>query len=309
MRMLLRSLGTTGLTVSQVGLGTWPLAGNRGLRGYGEADPAAAEATVRAALAEGVAFFDTAAIYGDGMAEELLGRVLARREGNHIVCTKGGWGPTSGFMSDPRAIGTQARASRARLQVEAIDVYLLHNVPPHLLGIADLYGPLLRLRDEGIVRHLGVSVVRARDAWLALDRPEIEVIELPYNFAHIEADPLLPRLYRAGKGLIVREALASGLVADRAGFGTGDFRAALPPEVFAAVREAKQAMAPYRREGEDWVDFALRFVLDRPEVACVLVGARRPEQVRAFGRAGKIAASAIPRAANHGKQQESKKGA
>jgi aryl-alcohol dehydrogenase-like predicted oxidoreductase len=296
MNMMQRTLGATGLHVSQVGLGTWPLAGNQGLRGYGAVDPVAAEATVRAALAEGVTFFDTAAIYGDGLAEGLLGRLLKIDGKHHIVCTKGGWHPATGFLSDIHLIETQVHASCARLGVHRIDIYLLHNVPPHLIGIGDLYEPLLRLRNNGIIRHIGISVIRAHDAWLTLDRPEIEVVELPYSFMHLEADSLLSYLYRAGKGVIVREALASGLIAGRKRFENDDFRSELPPELVAFVQEAKREMEPYLRAGEQWVDFALRFVLDRPEVASVVVGTRCPEHVHAFGRAGCIAASAITHA-------------
>lgn len=293
--MKTRPLGLTGRTVSQAGLGTWPLAGNRGLRGYGAADPEAAEATILAALDAGVTFFDTAGIYGDGLAEELLGRLLPAERARFTLCTKGGWHPESGFHGDGRRLEAEVDASRERLQTDCIDVYLLHNVPARLIGLPELHRPLLALRDRHRIRHAGVSVVYARDAWLTLDRPEIEVVELPYNLAHPDAAPLLPLLHRAGKGVIVREALVSGMLRERASFAADDFRASLPPEVMAAVKEVKRTLDPYRRPGETWADFALRFVLDRAEVSCVAVGVRRPEQIEILKRAGRIAASALPR--------------
>jgi aryl-alcohol dehydrogenase-like predicted oxidoreductase len=127
--------------VSQVGLGTWPLAGNDGLAGYGPRDDARAEETIRRALEIGMSVFDTADVYGDGYAESLLGRLLTEHgDSRSIVITKGGMIASDGtFDRDPDALRRRVAASRDRLQRATIDVYLLHNPPPYLLGIAEIY--------------------------------------------------------------------------------------------------------------------------------------------------------------------------
>ena len=296
--MMERRLGRSPLRVSQGGLGTWPLAGNDGLPGYGRCDRDLALATLRSALEAGVTFIDTAPVYGGGLAERMIGQVLQRFPSPVVVCTKGGWDPsTSTFDPDPRKLERQVHESLERLQRDVLDVYLLHNVPARLMGVRELYQPLVALREKGRIGHIGVSVVHARDAMLAIDRSEIEVVELPYNFIHPEAEDVLPGLASAGKGVVVREALANGLLAGRHGpatrFAPDDFRSTIPSEVRAWIDSEMRAFEPYRRTGEEWIDFALRFVLDRPEVSTVLVGARTPEHVKAFGRAGEIAASAF----------------
>ncbi|ABC21563.1 aldo/keto reductase [Rhodospirillum rubrum F11] len=295
--MRTRRLGKTALRASQVGLGTWPLAGNAGLAGYGAVDPERAEATVRAALAAGITLFDTAGIYGDGFAESLLGRLLPGGEGGAVVCTKGGFSHfAQGRAPDRRAFKAEVAASRDRLRREVIDIYLLHNPPPVLIGLPDVYRPLQDLRDHGWIGHIGVSVARAIDGWLALDRPEVEVVQLPFNLLNTQADQgLLSRAADLGKAVLAREVLANGWLSGRYGpastFAAGDFRQHLPAEVKAAIAGDRAALEPYRRPGESWVDFSLRFVLDRPEISSAIVGARHPQQIEALSKAGTLSPS------------------
>lgn len=289
-----RALGKTGLYVSQIGLGTWPLAGNAGLPGYGELDSSSAEATVKKALDAGVTFFDTADVYGDGYAESLLGRLLERETREVSICTKGGLDLATGeFNAAPKFLERQFNASRDRLRKDRIDVYLLHNPPQNLLGLRELYRPLIKLRDWGLVDHIGVSVSLPAEAWLMLDRPEVEIIQVPFNFLYSDIDNgLLTQLCCAGKGILVREALANGLLTGKYESAVqlpgSDFRSQAPDQLFQAVSERMTTFNHYRRNEESWVDFALRFVLDRPEVFCVVVGARRPEHISAFFTAGQI---------------------
>ncbi len=290
--MMYRPLGATNISVSQVGLGTWPLAGNDGLRGYGDKDEATAEATIYEALAAGITIFDTADVYGDGFAESLLGRILP--DDGVFIVTKGGLVPSSGqFEWNPDAITRKADASLNRLRRKTIDAYLLHNPPPYLLAIGDIYRCVENLRKRGMVRFIGVSVVRAEDAWLVLDRPEVDVIELPFSLANLTGDfGLITEAARRGKAILAREVLTNGFLCDRAlpaaSFAAGDFRACMPEEIKDQMRQIKMAWSRYRRPDESWTDFALRFVLDRPEVSVALVGARKPDQILALKRAGMV---------------------
>jgi aryl-alcohol dehydrogenase-like predicted oxidoreductase len=298
--MIYRTLGNTGLSVSQVGLGTWPLAGNNGLAGYGAADEAQAEAAIHEALAAGITLFDTADVYGAGFAEELLGQIL-RNNDRVIVVTKGGMEPSSGqFDPDADKLARRAEASLKRLRREVLDIYLLHNPPPHLLALSSTYRAIEKLRKNGLVRWLGVSVARAENAWLVLDRPEVDIIQLPFSLINVTADlGLLTEAAIRGKAVLVREALANGLLSDKslAGgiFASDDFRASMPAEIIEQVRSVALGWEPFRKSNESWVDFSLRFVLDRPEVSTVLVGARRPEHFPALKRAGAIVPGAEPR--------------
>ena len=295
--MILRQIGTTGPRVSQIGLGTWPLAGNDGLPGYGALDPERAEATVQAAVEAGISVFETANVYGDGFAERLLGRLIPDDAGQ-VVCTKGGFAMFSGAAAfTPEALVNEFEASCERLNRQVIDVYLLHNPPPHLIGLLDVYRPLLKLRDQGRLRHLGVAVRASHDGWLALDRPEISIVQLPYNILQCEADDgFLEAAARYGKAVLARETLVNGLLPNhrngQAVYAADDFRSSIPIALRRSIDENIQRLDPYRHRHESWVDFALRFVLDRPEIACAVVGARRPEQIKALKTAGLIHPSA-----------------
>lgn len=287
--MLTRELGRSGLHCSQVALGTWPLAGSTGILGYAGIDETVAHDIVTTAIASGVTLFDTANVYGDGLAERLLGKLLAP---SHLVCTKGGWDVERGrFNSDPAFIEEAFLRSRERLSRQVVDIYLLHNPPGHLIGVADLYRPLLSLRSRGLVRLIGVSVATPRDAWLTLDVDHVDVVQLPYNFALSEADQgFLQRAHAQGRAVLVREALGNGLLTGKyrsvSQFSRDDFRSRWPADLVTTAAAALAEWQPFRRAGESWVEFALRFVLDRPEVSAVVVGARTVEQIIESIRAG-----------------------
>ena len=122
------------------------------------------------------------------------------------------------------------------------------------------------------------------------------MIQLPYSILQTEAEHgLLLRARQAGKGVIARETLANGLLTGRydqaSTFTAGDFRQTLPGYIWTTIGEVQDTFDPYRRAGESWVDFALRYVLDRPEISCAIVGARTPEQIQGIVKAGTIVSS------------------
>jgi aryl-alcohol dehydrogenase-like predicted oxidoreductase len=282
-------------------LGTWPIAGSDGIPGYGRFDEERGRTVLESAIAAGLTLFDTASVYGAGAAERLLGDVLERMSAPAIVCTKGGWDLERGaFNPDPSFVSRDFERSRQRLRRARVDIYLLHSPPPELIGVRELYRPLVALRRANQVQHIGVSVRALPDAWLTLDRPEVEVVELPFNIALADGSDVLARLAAAGKGVIVREALGNGLLTGKyrigARFEEGDFRSQWPAGVTDAQKHLR-AWAPYRRRTESWVRFALRFVLDRPEVSTVVVGASQPGQLEELTVAAAVAPSASGRPA------------
>lgn len=294
-----RTLGMTGLSISQLGFGSWPIAGSCGIPGYDASDPETARITIREAVAGGITLFDTADVYGDGAAETLLGEVLEPIRQDVTICTKGGWDLIQNAPNfSPKFLRDRVEASLGRLRTNFIDIYLLHSPPAHLIGIRDLYQPLVHLRERGRIRYIGVSVAHANDALLAIDVPEVEVIQLPYNLLLPDAEWgafLYNRRGSAGKGLIIREALGNGLITGKyshpSQFTKHDFRSTLSAEYLTQVQEQLNRLCPYRRQEESMVQFALRFVLDRPQVASVLVGARTPEQLQEALHVGEITPS------------------
>lgn len=152
--MQLRTLGSSGIEVSAVGLGCMGMS-----QSYGVPDPTEAEATLRRALEVGVTFFDTANAYGDGHNEELVGRVLGADRDRVVLATKFGIiREKPGVDGDPAHVAGYCDASLARLGVDVIDLYYLHRVDARV-PVEDTVGAMAELVRAGKVRALGLSEV------------------------------------------------------------------------------------------------------------------------------------------------------
>lgn len=160
--MLARRLGSRGLQVSALGLGTMgmsPLGGQAWP--YGRPDPAEARATLERALELGISFFDTAEAYGPQLNERLVGEVLRSRHQPFVIATKFGFtfnaeGRIAGVDSRPEHLTAVCDASLQRLGVETIDLFYQHRVDPQV-PIEETVGAMARLIDTGKVRYLGLS--------------------------------------------------------------------------------------------------------------------------------------------------------
>jgi len=207
----MRYVEIDGLRASVIGLGTWQF-GSREW-GYGEAYAGeVAPALVRRAFELGITFIDTAEIYGMGRSERIVGAALDPRPDGVIVATK-----LLPILPLPAITARRARASRARLGVDAIDLYQLHFpnplVPPRttMRGLRDLL-------DDGVIRRAGVSnhsLVRWRTAERALGRP---VVSDQVRFSLANPAPrwdLVPYAQDHGRVVIAYSPLAQGLLAER----------------------------------------------------------------------------------------------
>lgn len=287
---MLDSAAQHGFYGSRIGLGTWPMAGNQGMLGYGPATAHSVEKLLEIAGATGLKLIDTAAAYGDGLVEKVLGSSAALRRFGFQVITKCGWDLARGqFIDDSDAIARQADASIEALRQPEPPVVLIHSPPPELIGRSELYRPLIERKRTGVARAVGVSVRFLEHAALAVGCKEIEVVELPYNPVIWEREGgVLAALAHDGKRIIARELLANGLLTDRYPdghrFAADDMRAHWPGALRRKVESARRDWRPFRRRGESWLDFCVRFALDRPEIAAIVVGAHTPEQIESLAR-------------------------
>jgi aryl-alcohol dehydrogenase-like predicted oxidoreductase len=158
-----RTLGTTGLEVSAIGLGCMSMTG-----GYSDRpDRQEMISLIRTAVDRGVTFFDTAEIYGPYANEELVGEALAPYQGRVVIATKFGWDidpvarqPRGGVTSRPEVIKQVVDGSLHRLGVDAIDLYYQHRVDPQV-PIEDVAGAVKDLIEAGKVKHFGLSEAAA----------------------------------------------------------------------------------------------------------------------------------------------------
>src|SRR4051795_5976379 len=208
-----RTLGRTGRSVSVVGLGTWQLGAD-----WGDVSEADARAVLDASAAEGVTFFDTADVYGDGRSETLIGRFLTDNPDAEItVATKMGRRaeqvPENYVLENFR---TWTDRSRRNLGVDTLDLVQLHCPPTAVYTDDRLYDALDTLVEEGAVGAYGVSVEKVEEALAAIARPHVATVQIIANAFRLKPfDEVLPAAAAAGVGIIVRVPLASGMLSGK----------------------------------------------------------------------------------------------
>ncbi len=295
--MTYRPLGSSGLMVSTVGLGT---------NAFGSRiDAEQTQRVVDAALDAGITLFDTSDTYGLGASEELLGRALGSRRDEIVLATKfgmdmhGGNGPDWGARASRRYVRRAVEASLRRLGTDHIDLYQLHQ-PDLVTPVEETLEALTELVTEGKVRYLGCSNFAAWEVveahWTATTRglrPFVSAQNEYSLYNRAAEEELLPALSRVGVGLIAYFPLAYGLL-------TGKYRRGeRAPEGSRLAAESQAG----RLAGADWdrvealhryadqrgigiLDVAIGGLAAQRGVGSVIAGATRPEQVRANVRAG-----------------------
>ena len=284
-----RALGTSDLTVSVVGLGC----NNFGRR----VDLERTRAVVEAALAEGITFFDTADVYGEGESERFLGEILEGRRDEVVLATKFGWNSGDGR---PSATAEQARravaASLERLRTDHVDLIYYHR-PDGVTPFEETLGVLDELVREGSSRYAACSNLTAEQLREVVEITEREgltrIVALQNEYSLLQRSvesEVLPLCRDRGIGFVPYFPLASGLL-------TGKYRrGAEPPagsrlegrpdrltdETFEAV-ETLERFADER--GHALLELAIGALASTPGVASVIAGATTPEQVRANARA------------------------
>jgi aryl-alcohol dehydrogenase-like predicted oxidoreductase len=294
-----RPLGTSGLSITTVGFGAWAIGGGGWAYGWGPQDDALSLAAMRHALELGINWIDTAAVYGLGHSEEVVGRLLGELPAadRPFVFTKCGlrWDERD-RMAEPRrvlrpeSIRAECEASLCRLGVERIDLYQFHWPDQSGTAVEDSWAEMRRLVEEGKVRAVGVS--NFDSALLARCEALRHVDSLQPGFSMIRrgaAADELPWCSAHGTGVIAYSPLQSGLLTDSFGpariaaFAADDWRPRSPHlrppalERNLALRDALRPIA--ERHGATVAAVAVAWVLAWPGVTGAIVGARSPAQV------------------------------
>lgn len=304
-----RTLGRTGLKVSEIGLGAWAIGGNAHGNSYGPTDDRESIAALRRAVELGVNFMDTADVYGWGHSEEILGEALeGRREDVHIATKVGGDFYHGGVRTnfDPGYIAFAVDRSLRRLRTDRVDVYQLHNPPAEMMGDPETYEALDALKAEHKIDHYGVSVHEPAEATLCLEAGKPETLQVPFSLFRQEwIDELFAEARKANVGIIAREPLANGFLAGKipadARFPPGDIRHHWPPSMVSARATAVTGLSFLARPDRTMAQAALRFVLSFPEVSVTIPGAKTAAQVEenvGASEAPPLSAAEIRRARN-----------
>jgi myo-inositol catabolism protein IolS len=285
--MQYRPLGKTGLNISTVAMGCWAIAGGSV---WGDQDEGEAMAAIQTALDIGINFFDTAEGYGE--SEELLGKGLGSRRGEAIIASK-----VSGGHLYPDDLVAACERSLDGLGTDYIDVYQIH-WPSRDVPLADTLGAMVRLQEQGKIRHIGVSNfgpndlddLKATGVPCASNQVIYSLLTRAIEFA------VLPKCREENTGVLPYSPLAQGLL-------TGKFRSV--EEVgesrtrtrhFSSDRpQARHGGPGFERETFDAIaavrgiaerlalpmsELSLAWCLHQPGVTSVIAGARNPAQVR-----------------------------
>jgi aryl-alcohol dehydrogenase-like predicted oxidoreductase len=281
-------IGTSGITASRVGLGTWAIGG---WMWGGNTDLDKSIRTIRAAIERGITLVDTAPVYGFGRSEEIVGMALsAGLRQQAIIATKAGLEWQDGKVrrnSSPARIRREVDESLRRLGTDYIDLYQVH-WPDPLVPIQETAGVLANLLKEGKIRAIGVSNYSAAQMDDFREAAPIHSVQPPFNLFEREAEnDVLPYAARHDIAILCYGALCRGLLTGKITAATqfkGDdlrrsdpkFREPRLSQYLAAVGAFDRYA--HERYGRDVLALAVRWVLDQGNTIA-LWGARDPEQL------------------------------
>ena len=279
-----RQLGNTGIQVSEIGMGMWGI----GSDAYGVSSDVMSIATIHEAYQQGITFFDTADIYGNGRSEELLSDLSHFDRSGIVIATKVGSLPHTGREMpvdlSPWHIGQSLFDSLRRLKTDYIDLYQLHSPPTHLMNNA--INALCPYKQEGMIRAIGVSAKSPDDALIAIQNPLVDVIQVNFNMIDQRAreNGLLDKCKEAGIGVIARTPLAFGFLTGRYKNGT-QFQAPDHRANWSQGQVNMWAESPrhFRQlcsnAGVTPTQLALGYCLSHPAVSTVIPGMMTPLEV------------------------------
>lgn len=292
--MQYRKLGKTGFEISRISLGTWQVGGKWG----SEFDHANADRILNKAVDMGVNFIDTADVYGDGESEKAVGRLLKNRSERIYVATKCGrrLNPHTNEAYTPEALRKFVEDSLNNMQVDTLDLIQLHCPPTQVYYRPEIFELYDRLKEEGKILNLGVSVEKVEEAVKAVEYPNVTTVQIIFNmFRQRPAERFFRLACRRDVGIIVRVPLASGLLTgkfkkdtkferrdhrffNRGGmfFDKGETFSGIDYETgLKAVGKLKKVF----KGQKNLAPVALKWILNFEEVSCVIPGASRPEQL------------------------------
>lgn len=290
--MQTKKFGKTGMQITPVGLGAWAIGGNHGAHGWGPQDDQESIRTIQRALDLGINWIDTAAVYGLGHSEMIVGKAIKGRERPYIFtkCSQI-WDEQGivGHSLKADSIRREVEASLKRLDIDAIDLYQIHWPLPDP-DIEEGWSTLVELKEEGKVRHIGVSNFNIEQLRRAEQITPVETLQPPYSLIRpdVEQD-ILPYCQRHTVGVIVYSPMASGLLT---GAMSREHIASLPGDDWRRGNSEYQEPRLSRNlaltnllaeigkaHNVNAGVVAIAWTLHNPAVTAAIVGSRHPGQV------------------------------
>lgn len=289
-----RKLGKTGYEVSEVSFGGWAIGGT-----WGDVEDEQSMAALREAVNQGINFFDTADVYGDGRSEKLMAKLRKETDKEIHIATKAGrrLDPHTAEGYNKENLNKFVDRSLKNLDVDTIDLLQLHCPPTEVYDQEEVFEVLEEMVEAGKIKNYGVSVEKVEEAMKALEYENVATVQIIFNmFRHKPADEFFAKAKEKGVGIICRVPLASGLLTGKfskdSTFAENDHRnfnrdgeAFDKGETFSGVDfelglKAVDELEKIKPEGLTMAQFALKWILMHDAVSCVIPGGKKPWQVK-----------------------------
>jgi len=291
--MQTRQLGRTDLNITPIGLGAWAMGGGNWASAWGPQNDEDSIATIERAVELGINWIDTAAVYGLGHSEEVVGKALKKLSNRPYIFTKcervwNDKGEIRGSLKE-RSIRREVEASLRRLQIDVIDLYQIHWPDPDR-DIEEGWSTMAELKAEGKVRYIGVSNFNISQMRRAQEVAPIDSLQAPYSLIKrdIEKD-ILDYCQREEIGVIVYSPMMSGLLTGTmtpervANLPEDDWRKRDPefqePRLSRNLKLAELLTEIGYPHSMSPGNVAIAWTLRHPAVTGAIVGARHPGQV------------------------------
>ncbi|WP_347051717.1 aldo/keto reductase [Flavobacterium olei] len=289
-----RKLGKTNFNISEISLGTWQVGGKWG-SGF---DDKTADELINTAIDNGVNFIDTADVYENGLSETAVGRVVRSRSERIYVATKCGRqiNPHVNEGYTPKALQQFVEDSLKRTGLETLDLIQLHCPPTEVYYRPEIFELFEKLKDQGKILNLGVSVEKVEEALKAIEYPNVTTVQIIFNlFRQRPSELFFAEAKKKDIGIIARVPLASGLLTGKfdskttfdhqdhrnfnrngEAFDKGETFSGIDYELGLKAVEALKNVFP---NSQNLAPIALQWILNFNEISCIIPGASKKEHV------------------------------
>jgi len=287
-----RRLGKTNFNISEISLGTWQVGGVWG-SGF---DNKLAEQIIHDAIDRGINFIDTADVYESGMSEAAVGRIVKSRSEEIFVATKCGRqiNPHINENYTPEVLRKFVEDSLRNTGLEILDLIQLHCPPTEVYYRPEIFGLFERLKEEGKIQNLGISVEKVEEALKGIEYSNVTSVQIIFNiFRQRPVELFFQEAQKKDVGIIVRVPLASGLLTGKfskesvlgkddhrffnregAMFDKGETFSGVPFDIGLKAMEAIKQIFPNEK---NLAPLALRWILDFPQISCIIPGSSKAE--------------------------------
>ncbi len=300
--MKYREFSDVGWKVSEIGIGCWAIGSE-----WGDVSVEDAKEALYTSIDNGINFFDTADVYGDGRSEKIISEVLKNSNEQIYVATKAGrrLNPHNADGYNLKNIESFIDRSLSNLGVDIIDLVQLHCPPSEICGKQETYAMMDEIVKKGKIKYYGVSVEKVSEALDAIQHPNVKSIQIIFNiFRQKPSEIFFQEAKKNNVAIIARVPLASGLLTGKmnnnSSFPENDHRnyningdAFDVGETFSGVDfskglEAVEELKKIKPQGFSLTDLSLKWILSHPEITVVIPGAKNKIQAELNVKASKL---------------------